>query len=148
MSVSGHWFDPHSAEQFVTTIESLQHRVADTYDKIVQKELQQINTRLEEMTKGGSESTEETQRQLQEIVDLVGRYKRITASALLEIEQEVKTIKGAMEKASATEFDLRRLEIEKNKLQLERWKLVLGIVTVFVSGLLFPVVLWWLGIVP
>lgn len=37
ISISGHWFNPETAEQYIATIGSLQQRVAETYDNVVKR---------------------------------------------------------------------------------------------------------------
>jgi gas vesicle protein len=136
MSKSGHWFDPESAEQYLETLDALRARTSAAYDRLVKQDLKQIETQLSALADSDQELAMQTRRQLQEVVELVGRFKSQTASALLELEQETKQIREAMAQAlkKQSDLDAQKLNIEKSKLQLERWKLVLGAIGLFLTG--------------
>ena len=150
MSASGHWFDPKEAKQLVGAVDHLRARTSAVYDQLVKQDWSQIEAQLNTLTEGNQALAAATRQQLQEIAGLMGRFKRQTASALLELEQETKQIHDAMAQAAKRQTDLqkRQLDIEKSKLQLELWKVILGAVAVFMTGLLFPIVLWLMGVKP
>ncbi len=150
MSTSGHWFDPESAEQYLKAVDALQAHTSAAYDQIIKQDLSQIETQLNTLADSDQKLETETRRQLQEVVGIVGRFKRQTASALLELEQEIKNIHKAMAQAIEKESDLERqqLDIERKKLRLEGWKLAVALATALLTGLLFPVILKLTGITP
>ena len=145
-----HWFDPESAEQYLDVVDSLQSHTSDAYDQLVQKDLSQIERQLQALAENDQELAANVQRQLKEVVGFVGRFRGHAATTLLALEEEVKQIRKSMAQAmkEQSDLDMERLAIEKSKLHLERWKLVVGLVVAFITGLLFPVVLWWIGVGP
>ena len=148
MSTGGHWFAPETAEQYLAAVEGLESSASAAYTQIVTKDLAQIEARLSGLAESDEELARETQRRLQEVVGLIGRFRSQTASALLALEQETKQIREAMARGikEQSELEAQRLDIEKSKLQLERWKVVLGAVALFLTGFLFPLILWQLGV--
>jgi len=125
-------------------------RISSAYDRQVKQDLSQIETQLDALATRDRELAAPTRQQVQQVVELVGRFKRQTANSLLELEQEIKQVRDVVAQAAKkqTELETQKLDIEKSKLRLERWQLVVGLVTAFLTGLLFPIVLWLVGVKP
>ena len=146
---SGHWFDPQSGEQYVQKIEHLQGRTLE-YDRQIADNIQNIEGRLDKLAESDQNLAAETRRQLQETVDFVGRFKSQASQMLLELSLEAKQLHESVSKSikEQSEFKQQELEIERGKLQVERWKVAVGIAAAFLTGLLFPVLLWLMGAAP
>lgn len=149
MTMSGHMPSRQTLEQLAGQMGGLEKQARE-YDQRLEQDLSSLEARLSDLAQAGQEQAGETRRQLQEVVAYVGRAKSQASHTLLELELQTRQMREALEKAvkEQSEVERQKLEIEKDKLHLERWKLTAGLAAAFLTGLLFPILLWWWGVGP
>jgi vacuolar-type H+-ATPase subunit E/Vma4 len=141
----GHWsLDAESAEFLMERLGGIKERVSEIYEGPTSSALEEINQRLTQLQSSLSKESGDTKRQVRDLIEYTGRLKSLMANRFLEIETEIKRIQDKFEDVrKKAELDA---QYKAQLITLERWKLVVTVVVAFLTGLLFPVVIYLLGV--
>jgi predicted RNase H-like nuclease (RuvC/YqgF family) len=144
-SQTGHWsLDSESIEYVQSRIVDLRQRVSDISEGTASEEIETITKSLNQINETLSTDSEETKRQIHELIGFIDRFKRIVANRFLEIGTELKAVQSNLDKLAK---DTGKQEKHNAQLViLERWKLLIGVILVFFSGLIFPILLYLFGV--
>lgn len=130
----GHWFEDVETADLLQALGKLKEEAGSAYEKDFERELQALDRKVGELEAAHKAD-------LGDARETIARIAHKLDTRLLEL-----SLTAADIQRRAEEREEARLELERQKVRLERVKLVLGVIMAFVTGLLLPYLAALVGI--